>query len=229
MGAEMIYDISETSFESEKERNLYYKIFAGYLCNELVPDYDSRVQAFFEVLNAPVAIGQAAPALPESLDRRNTHVSFDNHLYLFQKARGDRGEFADILLHDVTSRTLIAIEAKLHSDWSHEKDIVANQSRHSQLTDLLPGINLVPVLLLSERRWIRVKKKESNEHSNYRRFVEDEHCRFRVILWEQIASIIKERIVRDFLNSQLSRYDTGLFYRSSQDWFFLESPLATDR
>ena len=229
MGAHMIYDISETSFESEKERNLYYKIFAGYLFNELVPDYNSRVQAFFKLLHAPVAIGQAAPPLPESLDPRNTHVSFDNHLYLFQKATGDRGEFADILLHDITSRTLVAIEAKLHSDWSHEKDILENQSRHSQLTDLLPRINLVPVLLLSERRWNRVKQKEPREKSNYRRFVEDAQCRFRVVLWEQIASIIVERHVKDFLDSQLSRYDTGLFYRSSQDWFFQESPIATDR
>jgi hypothetical protein len=225
----LIYDFAETSFESEKERNLYYKIFAGYLFNELVPGYDSRVQAFFELLNNPVAVGQAAPSLPESLDPRNTHVSFDNHLYLFQQAKGDCGEFADILLHDFTSRTLVAIEAKLHSDWSHESDIVANQTRHSQLVDLLPTINVVPVLLLTERGWEHVKQRESNEQGNYRRFVDDPQCRYRVILWAQIASIIKERIVREFLYSQLSRNDRGFFYRSDQDWFHLASPMAPDQ
>ena len=215
----MIYDHSDTCFESEKERNLYYKIFAGYLFNELIPGHDLRVKSFFDLLKSPVAIGKVAPPLPVSLDPRSTHVSFDNHLYLFHELETDRGEFADILLHDVKTRTIFAIEAKLHSNWSHDKDIVANQKRHFQLHDALHQANVVPVLLLMGRRWTHATQKGSDEHSNYSRLREDPQCRFRVILWEQIAEIIQETSVRDFLISQLSRPERGFFYRSSQDWF----------
>ena len=32
----MLYDVSQHTFESHKERNLYYKFFAGYFLNSLV-------------------------------------------------------------------------------------------------------------------------------------------------------------------------------------------------
>jgi hypothetical protein len=35
----MLFDRSISIFESEKERNLYYKVFAGYLLNEFIPGY----------------------------------------------------------------------------------------------------------------------------------------------------------------------------------------------
>jgi len=215
----LIYDNSDACFESEKERNLYYKLFAGYLFNELVLGYEGRVQAFFDLLKSPVAIGQAAPSLPQSLDPHTTHVSFDNHLYLFHELQTDRGECADILLHDRTTGTFIAIEAKLHSNWSYEKDIKANQARHSQLMGLIPKLNIVPVLLVTEPRWEQAIKKESAEHSNYTRFSQDSKCCFRVILWEQVASIIPEPRVREFLDAQIARDRDEFFYRSTEDWF----------
>ena len=45
----MIYNINDADLcenESYKERNLYYKIFAGYLFNELVPGNKKRKAAF---------------------------------------------------------------------------------------------------------------------------------------------------------------------------------------
>ena len=43
----MLYDTSDQTFESEKERNLYYKIFAGYLLNERIPRWQDRLERFF--------------------------------------------------------------------------------------------------------------------------------------------------------------------------------------
>ena len=215
-------------FESEKERNLYYKIFGGYLFNELVPDYEMRVQNFFDLLKSPVAIGQDAPPLPKSPDPRSTHVSFDNHLYLFDRQEKDRGEFADILVQDAANKTFIAIEAKLHSNWSYEKDIRTNDKRHQRLVELVPPITVVPVLLVTKRRWDHVTKKESNEHSNYLRFVADSECRFRVILWEQIGTKIKDPNVKRFLESQLLRNNKEFVYRSTQDWFIQVPPTLSN-
>ena len=35
----MIFDTSRSAFESEKERNLYTKFFAGYFLNEFICGY----------------------------------------------------------------------------------------------------------------------------------------------------------------------------------------------
>ena len=50
----MIYNIDNNfhQIESYKERNLYYKIFAGYLFNELIPGYLERKDGFFNLLTS---------------------------------------------------------------------------------------------------------------------------------------------------------------------------------
>lgn len=224
----MIFGNSNADFESEKERNLYYKIFAGYFFNELIPDYEERLQQFCRLLNNPTARGKSAPDLLITLDPKCTHVSFDNHLYLFEQLETDRGEFADILLHDSSTRTLIAIEAKMHSNWAYDKDVESNQRRHSQLKSILPQAVIVPVLLITRSRWDHAMDKQSNEHSNYVRFQQDPRCLFRVILWEDLAAIITEEKVRLFLESQLSRRERGFSYVSTGTWFVQQPPKTTN-
>jgi hypothetical protein len=219
----MIFSHSQSDFESEKERNLYYKIFAGYFFNELIPGYDDRLTKFCHLLNEPIARGASASSSPILLNPKRVHVSFDNHLYLFSQLRTDRGEFADIIIHDDTNRILVPIEVKLHSNWSYKKDVLANQERHDQLQSILPNINIVPILLLTRFRWERASNKESSEHSNYMKFHQDPKCRFRVILWEQVADFIPENKVREYLNSQLERYQRGISYRIDKDWFVQQS------
>ena len=49
----MIFDISADNWEdkeSYKERNLYYKIFAGYLFNEIIPGEEERKNSFIDLL-----------------------------------------------------------------------------------------------------------------------------------------------------------------------------------
>lgn len=224
----MLFGNSDTDFESEKERNLYYKIFAGYLFNELIPGFGDRLKEFCRLLENASARGESCSSYPISLDARSTHVSFDNHLYLFDELTTDRGEFADIVVHDSSTRTIVAIEAKLHSKWSFDKDIASNQERHTQLNSILPDVTIVPVLLLTRFRWEHTKAKESSEHSSFLRFQQDLTCKFRVILWEDIAGLIQEEKVRIYLETQLSRYKRGISYIHSGNWFVQRPPKTTN-
>lgn len=223
----MIFNHSQSDFESEKERNLYYKIFAGYFFNELIPGYDDRLAKFCRLLNEPIARGAGASPSPVVLNPKRTHVSFDNHLYLFSQLRTDRGEFADIIIHDDSNRTLVLVEVKLHSNWSHKKDVIVNQERQSQLKTILPNVRIVPILLLTRFRWECARKKESSEHSNYMKFHQDPKCLFRVILWEQIADLISENKVHEYLVSQLERFQRGISYRIDGEWFIQQAPQKT--
>lgn len=58
----MIFDSTADLFESYKERNVYYKIFAGYLLNELVPGHADRLRRLCSVLSTPTG-----PAMPQLL------------------------------------------------------------------------------------------------------------------------------------------------------------------
>jgi hypothetical protein len=223
----MLFGNSRADFESEKERNLYYKIFAGYFFNELIPGYEDRLKQFCHLLDNASARGESCSPKLISLDPKSTHVSFDNHLYLFKELETDRGEFADIVIHDISASTIIAIEAKLHSNWSYDKDIVSNQARHAQLNSIVPATAIIPVLLVTRFRWERAKAKESSEHSNYLRFLQDPNCSFRVVLWEEIAGLILEERVREFLEAQLARYDRGSSYARSGKWFVQQPPKTT--
>lgn len=221
----MIFDNRSDTFESEKERNLYYKIFAGYLLNELIPGYPDRLNALCKVINNPEERGKSAPTSTLILNPVHTHVSFDNHIYLFSelRAKSDRGEFADILIHDKSNKTMVCIEAKLHSDWAYDKDIVKNQDRHNLLKLELPQTQFFSVLLISRHRWNQVKKKESDKESNYKRFRDEPECRSVVILWENLRDVIGNESVRLFLDSQLDRVNRGLLYKIDADWFIQTS------
>ncbi len=215
----MLFDTSPEIFESEKERNLYYKIFAGYLFNDLIPGYDNRLHAFCNLLNSTEERGKKCSTSAVQLNPTSTHISFDNHLYLYSDLDTDRGEFADILLQDKSNHTLVTIEAKLHSNWSYEKDIISNQKRLDKINDSLGDISIFPILLVSKFRWNHTKNKESAFNSNYAQFRDELDCRFRVILWEQIADIISNEPVKQYLHSQVSRFDYGFGYQFQNGWF----------
>ena len=213
----MIFDNSSNAFESEKERNLYYKIFAGYLLNELIPGYQDRLQSLCNLINNPADRGKAAPKSMLKLDPNKTHVSFDNHIYLFFP-NSNRGEFADVLIHDELNRTIVTIEVKLHSNWSYDKDILSNKERLRLIQQSLPQIHLFPILLVSHSRWENAKRMESHQYSNYIKFRDKPDCPFIVILWEQLLDIIDNPDVRKFLVSQLYR-DKGIGYEFARGWF----------
>ncbi|MGI2214739.1 hypothetical protein [Shewanella oncorhynchi] len=86
----MIFNSGPCVLESEKERNLYTKFFAGYFFNEFIDGYDERVVWINSYLSKK---------LNKTVSLQSPSISFDNHTYLLD-IDSDRGEFADILLHD---------------------------------------------------------------------------------------------------------------------------------
>lgn len=215
----MLFDTSDETFESEKERNLYYKFFAGYFLNELVSGFDTRLLQLCNVISTTTKHGQAVSRKPVVLSPNETHISFDNHAYLFADLATDRGEFADICLHDRHNSVLVAIEVKVHTDWNYSKDVISNETRLVSIEKQLPEVYCVPVLLITEAKWKQCLAHESSQHSNYRRLVMSPNCRTRVILWEELLPATSDEKVHGFLLDQLARPETGFTYRFQNGWF----------
>jgi hypothetical protein len=83
----MLFSIRADDFESEKERNFYYKFYAGYFFNELIPNVETHLSSFCTLLNNCTRGGKSASLIRINLTPNNTHISFDNHGYLFSNIK----------------------------------------------------------------------------------------------------------------------------------------------
>jgi len=214
----MLFNTPANFFESEKERNFYYKVFAGYFCNELIPGYEDRLDRLSNFFADPVFEGNQHPKDKIELMPENTQVSFDNHTYLFDLDNTDRGEFADILIQCPATKTMITIEAKLHSDWDYNKDIESNQKRLKGLKERIPGFQLYPFLLLKKDKWDFVQKMKLHKGSNFEKLEKSDSCMFAIVLWEKLVEQVTEKKVADFMTSQLERNHKRK-YRFENEWF----------
>ena len=216
-GQAMLFSTRNSDFESEKERNLYYKFFAGYFFNELIPDLDARIGSFCTLLNDCTRGGKSIrPGVRLTPD--STHVSFDNHGYLFSGIGLDRGEFADVLIQDHSTRVMVAIEAKVQSNWSYNKDIASNEKRLKLIENEIPNLTMFPCLLLTESKWKASARQKSRQHSNYQRLVESDGCRTRVVFWEELLAITNDIKVRAYIEDQLARSHRSR-YAFEGGWF----------
>ena len=215
----MLFSIRNDDFESEKERNLYYKFFAGYFFNEYVPGLEARLRAFCTFLSECTRGGKAVSREPIMLTTESAHVSFDNHGYLFSGLGTDRGEFADILIHDRSTSVVIPIEAKVHSNWSYEKDITSNERRLRLIEKEMPSVRFYPCLLLAESKWKACTNQKTKEYSNYRELIETNDCRTRVILWEELIDLASDDEVAAYVRGQLARPRDGFGYGFDNGWF----------
>ena len=120
----MLFDHQAGRWESEKERNLYSKFFAGYFFNELVPGWEERLAAFCALLETKAQEVLFPRPRPIALIPSHTHVSFDNHIW--RLSQYDRGEFADILIYD--NALWIPLRPVL-IEFSCDKDIICNLNR----------------------------------------------------------------------------------------------------
>ena len=230
----MMFNNIDTYFESEKERNLYYKIFGAYICNKFVKGYAKRIQVLSQILSKPKPLHRDAKQidLDIQLDLNDMQVSFDNYLhrYRFPKVKKekkvDRGEFADILIQCKSTRTLICIEAKLHSDWRYDKDIEENQDRQHRIRDMMnDNIKVVPYLLVTTAKWQAVQELVGHKKSNYNRLLEDlpgSEYQCNLILWEDLMRCISHQEVKDYLTRQLEISSKNK-YNFNGDWFERES------
>ncbi|MEK6623460.1 MAG: hypothetical protein AABY86_00735 [Bdellovibrionota bacterium] len=214
-------DTNQKYFESYKERNLYYKFFAGYLFNELIPGFDCRVASFNSLLNSKTLLEEftttrrnTEDSQPIALNATNLHVSFDNHL---KQLNGnqlvgeiDSGEFADILVMD--DRTVVCIEAKYRSDISASKDLHANGDRIALLKEYAVFHNkqFVQCLLITKAKWDGLKLHENRTGSNFKGLRdylnESRHSwPFRLLLWDDFCEIkdVCNKSVETYLRHQL--------------------------
>jgi len=193
----MLFNADRRVFESYKERNLYYKFFAGYFFNELIPGYGKRLRAFVKLIDNELKAKPKIGSPDIILSPKSTYVSFDNHLIQFKGERNlvgvervDRGEFADILVRDLASKHFVAIEAKYLSNWDKEKDIERNRSRIIKAKNHLGAKSFVQCLLIP-----RTIKQKTNPGAFGEKIV--------VLTWEELLGEISETAVAKWLQRQL--------------------------
>lgn len=207
----MIFD-KTMLFESEKERNLYYKFFAGFFLNELVDGYQSRTQDFRRLINRKLLESGNSFRL-ENISGP-LFSSFDYHSYLLENS-SDKGELADILIEDLTNRSVIAIEAKFLTDWNFDKDITANKRRIGILKEKFKK-DVVQALLLTRRKNEAAKQASSRANSNYRKLSDPTRKSkqpFIVLEWEELIDLVDKSKY-----AAVADYFTDLVGRSREDF-----------
>jgi len=190
----MIFSAGADILESEKERNFYTKFFAGYFFNELVDGYDDRVDQISGYLSDKLEF--------QILLNRPT-LSFDNHAYLLDP-ESDNGEFADILIHDTQSKTMIAIEAKYLTNWSIEKDIKSNINRIDSIREKYQTYKVHFCLLVSEIKWNATEKMKNHPDSNFTRFKNEFASKVGLLFWEDLVKLCQSISVREYMEYRLS-------------------------
>ena len=201
----MLFDTEVVGFESYKERNLYFKLFAGYLFNELIEGWQGRFESFISLLADPT-YPETRPLAPLPLQAGTTHISFDNHPIQLTDSTTDRGEFADVLLFDWESRALVAIKVKFLSDWTFERDVKSNGDRLEEARRRLGASSVTSALLVTQTKWKNVVAQRNQEQSQYRLLVEH-HDRYpvRVLTWERVRDTCTAGVVRTYLDERLGR------------------------
>lgn len=189
----MIFSLNNNAFESEKERNLYYKFFAGYFFNELIDGYSDRVS----LMNEHLSIKSK-----KSIHLVNPAISFDNHSYQLGIG-GDKGEFADILLHDPQSNTMVAIEAKYLTNWSANKDIKSNLERINAIREKL-NCEVHFYILVSKTKWTSAEKMKNHKGSNYSNYQNHYANDIGILFWEDLVQLCKSEQVRSYMARKLS-------------------------
>jgi hypothetical protein len=169
--------------ESDKERNLYAKFFAGYWFNELVDGLGERIQVFCDI----VSTGCGERIRPVLTTAARVTLDFHSHGV-------DGGECADILVTDFSTGHLVAIEAKLGTNVSYEKDVAANATRIADLASRhFTGISTATqCLLITEAKKARMLNLAHLEQSTwhklelYRR--SGPKIPLSVMTWEEFAA-----------------------------------------
>lgn len=202
----MIFNTA-AAFESEKERNLYYKFFAGFFFNELVPGYEKRVHAFYNFMFSASAKHCYGPAFKLPTDSKTSpnalSVTFDYHGYLLDE-NCNRGELADILIHDQTNGLVFAIEAKFLSNWSFDKDIKGNTERIELLKNCK---GVYQILLLNDLKLSEAEKKEHAHGSNLSKLktYNEFPYPFRIITWKDLISLCDNEKAKEYFKEHVKK------------------------
>lgn len=116
---------NDSLLESEKERNLCTKFFAGYFFNEFTPGYTKRITLFNRYIQE--VSGR------EDLGLQSPNVSFDTHAYLCHERL--RSKLADVLVSDPARQIFLFIETKYLSNWTYAADVAKGLERLDKVFD----------------------------------------------------------------------------------------------
>ncbi len=111
--------------ESEKERNLCTKFFAGYFFNEFTPGYTKRITLFNRYIQEVTG--------REDLALHSPNVSFDTHAYLCHERL--RSKLADVLVSDSARQVFLFIETKYLTNWTYAADVAKGLERLDKVFD----------------------------------------------------------------------------------------------
>lgn len=210
----MLFDLNNGNFESNRERNMYFKFFGGYFFNELIVGFPARLESFAGLLRGKVtehAMELNRPILEMELHQASTHLSFDNHARLFGWTE-DEGEFADMFLHDRPSRVAVPIEVKFFTDPNVNKDVVQNLARIDYLKALMPGTAFIPTLLIREQTLQNLRLHQNQGGSFWRAYEEQYHARLIILTWEGILDLCDANAPAvQFVRRQLARNPNANF------------------
>lgn len=198
----MIFNTEVTNFyetESHKERNLYYKVFGGYLFNELLGGYLDRKNAFFEMLIANCdkagfyfGDNQLAKQRLKLISKSDVTVTFDYHINQGIQIK-DRGEMSDVLIS--SNSAFCSIECKYLSDYDYNNDIKMVQNRINQYAK---QHSLVPVQILLITKQKHYKSKQTTK-------IDTIECPLVFAHWEQIMELTKGTPIERYIEVQLMR------------------------
>lgn len=208
----MILNIDESNLaiiESYKERNLYYKIFAGYLLNEVIPGSEKRKKEFISLLKSIIAYDDrfkgdeinTLRALSE-IYNHELHVTFDYHAAQLLK-KVDRGEMSDVLL--LSKSHFISIECKFLEDMEIKMDVYSVQNR---IEDVKKKLKLYPiqVLLLKKSKWDNSKKAKKKENNFYAFFQKiNTEIPVLILFWDELLPLMHNNKVSNYLELQIAR------------------------
>ena len=114
-----------TLIESEKERNLCSKFFAGYFFNEFTAGYVKRISQFNRYIQD--VTGRS------DLSLQTPHISFDTHAYLCHERL--RSKLSDVLISDPARQTFLFIETKYLTNWTYAADVAKGLERLDKVFD----------------------------------------------------------------------------------------------
>ena len=198
----MIFQMEGRKYESEKERNFYSKFFLGYFFNELIDGYEQRLKFFSELLGRSQLMGERNEMGSVELSAHSTFVSIDNHNY--PEKGSQEGEFADVMIHDVSNGTLVAIEVKFLDDWDFNRDIKKNGEKIVAAGKRLRVAHAIPCLLLTGKKWKGTVTRKKQTGSNYAKLLKCEAPPV-ILTWEDFLEGVTNQKVREFVAFQLGR------------------------
>lgn len=201
----MLFNNNNNIFlESDKERNLYYKVLGGCIFNELIPSnrlggifIEKLMSAYlrtcywFKVEN-DINVENNLKKLIAEFNDNKLNVTFDFYLYRALEC-SDRGELADVFISG--SDSFIAIEVKYSKDYDFNKDIETNGARILKASEVYNKLG-IQVLLVTKSKWSNSVKNLNQKQSNYKKLYKyvnesvNPKVPFILLLWEDVFDVI---------------------------------------